>query len=163
MFGCHVSNIRCQIIGKISLRDFLSHLEVIQTVCLSQVYKQGDVVCFWFCEDFFLHLCRQSVYRKSAVAVLRMGPEGAMAPPEGGNNNLGRAQIAFRRNQDHLRRRKNCWTPLKNSLELLLMVKIQQILTNISLMPWIGVSSEVTEPNIKACISKKKSCKKYGI
>ena len=28
---------------------------------------------------------------------LRRGPEGAMAPPEGGNNNLGGAQIALTR------------------------------------------------------------------
>ena len=32
-----------------------------------------------------------------SVVVLRRRPEGAMAPPEGRNNNLGGAQIAFMR------------------------------------------------------------------
>ena len=33
------------------------------------------------------------VHSSSTEAVLRRGPEGAMAPPEGGNNNLGGAQL----------------------------------------------------------------------
>ena len=37
------------------------------------------------------------------VAVLRRGPEGAMAPPEGGNNNLGAAQISFMKLKNYWR------------------------------------------------------------
>ena len=37
----------------------------------------------------------------SAVADLRRRPEGAIAPPEGGNSNEEGAQIGFRMRQNH--------------------------------------------------------------